>query len=201
MITVVESEMADGRRARVFFADLPTSPDAARTAVASQFWEDVADVDREMLLRRILGQRNVRATAFPTSGMPGTIQLFLKDEQSGRRIFACVLTTGERLRELLKQRSPLVEGFSLQVMQGERLSMEGIRTGARAWAERCFPGLVLPSITVQRWAAPTGISRDVLGILLSEHKRVLMHSDAAEAPDKELEPDPTIAEPPCEVAA
>ncbi len=202
MITGIEAETEDGRRARVFFTDLPTSQDAASTAVAARFWDDETDIERSALLSQILRHQNVRALAFPTSGLPGTIQLFLRDEQTGRRIFACVLVTGERLRELLRVSSPLVEGFSLQVMPGERLSMQGIHAGCQAWVERCFPKLVLPDITVQHWTS-AGISEDLLKILLPDHKRMIPTDGMAENDgDASIEIAPAaIVQPPYEAAA
>lgn len=64
--------------------------------------------------------------------------------------------SGTRLRDMLARSSTVVEGFALQVLQGEHLSMAGICAALHVWVERCFPDLVLPSITVERWTGPEG---------------------------------------------
>jgi hypothetical protein len=146
---VVESQLAGRRRARAFFQELPVDSQAADTAVVTRYWDD-EDQEREPALRRIVAQTNVSAVAYPTSGHRDVLQVFLKEHDRDDLLFACVLITGARLRDMLARSSPIVEGFGLQVLPGEHLSMEGIRSALQVWVERCFPDIVLPNITVER---------------------------------------------------
>ncbi len=144
---VVESQLADHRRARVFFGESPPDAQAADSAAAARYWDD-EDQDREPALRRILAQTNVSAVAYPTEGHRDVLQVFFREHDRDGLVFACVLVSGARWRDMLARSSPLVEGFALQVLQGEHLSMEGIRAALHVWVERCFPDIVLPRLDV-----------------------------------------------------
>jgi hypothetical protein len=193
-VITVESTVAGGRRARGFFRDLPLVENA-EAAIAARYWDD-EDQLREPVLRAALSRTPVRAIAYPTLGHRDVLQVFLKDDQD-HLVFACVLISGARLRDMLAQSSPIIEGFALQVLPGEHLSMEGVRAALQAWVERCFPHLVLPSITVERWTGPEGILHELLELLVSQPTPEL---PGPELPS-EIEPDPEIAQPPYEIAA
>jgi len=199
----VESQLADRRRARVFFRTLPSEPGTAGTVASARYWDD-EDQAREPVLRSILSQANLRAIAYPTLGHRDVLQVFFKTDGTDDLTFACVLVSGARLRDMLEHSSPIVEGFALQVLPGEQLSMEGVRAGLQAWIERCFPDVVLPSMTVERWTGPEGILYEVLELLLSGPPQIAELAQAAEGSEDastELQPDPNIAQPPYEVAA
>ena len=103
---------------------------------------------------------------------------------------------------MLAERPVIVEGFAMQVLPSEQLSMESLRTGLQVWVERCFPDLTLPSITVERWTHPRGLLQDHLEMLLEQTALLrqvagLVQMDAP----TELVPDPGIAQPPYEDAA
>jgi hypothetical protein len=153
---IVESQIADHRRARVFFRELPPDAQTADALATARYWDD-EDQEHEPVLRRILARTNVSAVAYPTEGHRDVLQVFLKDNDRDALVLACVLVSGTRLRDMLARSSTVVEGFALQVLQGEHLSMEGIRAALHVWVERCFPDLVLPSIMVERWTGPEGI--------------------------------------------
>jgi hypothetical protein len=200
MITF-EAQLANERRARAFFRKLP-DPQTAEAVIADRYWDD-DDQAREPVLRDILARTNVSAVAYPTLGYRDVLQVFLRDGNHDDLVFACVLVSGARLREMLAQSSPIVEGFALQVLQTEHLSMEGVRAALQAWVERCFPDSVRPNITVERWTGPEGILQELLELLLSQPNVTTMTSSAitgADAPE-ELTPDPEIAQPPYEIAA
>jgi len=198
MITF-ESQLANQHRARGFFRELP-DPEAATAVIAEQYRDD-DDQARELALRRILQRSNASAIAYPTLGHRDVLQVFLRDS-SGELVFACVLLSGARLREMLAQSSPIVEGFALQVLPSEHLSVESVRAALQSWIERCFPDLMLPSLTVERWTGPDGILQELLELLLA-HPRAqpatLIVNDADES--GELHPDPGLAQPPYELAA
>jgi len=199
----VESQLADRRRARVFFRTLPPDPGVADTVAEARYWDD-EDQAREPVLRSILSQANLRAVAYPTLGHRDVLQVFFKADVTDDLTFACVLVSGARLRDMLEHASPIVEGFALQVLPGEQLSMEGVRAGLQAWIERCFPDIVLPSMTVERWTGPEGILYEVLELLLTCPYPTTEFSQAAEGPEgasTEVQPDPRIAQPPYEAAA
>ncbi|HEX4419225.1 MAG TPA: hypothetical protein VH165_15040 [Kofleriaceae bacterium] len=103
--------------------------------------------------------------------------------------------THARLRETLRE-LPFVEGFSHQVIQGDHLSVEGVRTAARVWIERCFPQ-ASTNLVVELWTGPDGISYEVLALILSS-KTVRVASPAFEGG---VEPDPNIVQPQYETAA
>jgi len=202
MITV-ESQLADRRRTRVFFRTLPPDSGTADVVAGARYWDE-EDQAREPVLRSILSQANLRAVAYPTLGHRDVLQVFLRSDGTDELAFACVLVSGARLRDMLEHSSPVVEGFALQVLPGEQLSMEGVRAGLQAWIERCFPGIVLPSITVERWTGPEGILYEVLELLLSRPyppPELSQAGSGLEDASTELEPDPSIAQPPYEAAA
>jgi hypothetical protein len=126
--------------------------------------------------------------------------VFLRGEGDNDLVFACVLVSGARLRDMLAQSSPIVEGFTLQVLPSEHLSVESVRAALQSWIERCFPDLVLPNLTVERWTGPDGILQELLELLLSPASSRDMISAATGEPG-ELRPDPGIAQPPYEIAA
>lgn len=151
MITF-ETQLANQRRARGFFRELP-DPQAAEAIMAGRYWDN-DDQAREPVLRNLLARTNVAAIAYPTLGHRDVIQLFLRDSDGDDLVFACVLVSGARLQAMLAQSSPIVEGFALQVLPGEHLSVESIRAALQSWVERCFPDLVLPDLTVQTHTVP-----------------------------------------------
>jgi hypothetical protein len=202
-VIVVEAQPADHRRARVFFREFPTDLQAADSAVVARYWDD-EDQEREPALRRILVQPNVGAVAYPTSGHRDVLQVFLKETGRDALVFACVLMSGARLRDMLARSSPIVEGFALQVLPGDHLSMEGIRAALQVWVERCFPDLVLPSLTVERWTGPEGIQHELLELLYAQPNPIQVVSRTFASGDDtptELQPDPELAQPPYETAA
>src|SRR5512147_535823 len=119
---IVESQGADGRRTRVFFRTLPPDPGVADTLAEARYWDD-EDQAREPALRSMLSQANLRAVAYPTIGHRDVLQLFLRANGTDELTFACALVSGARLRDMLEHASPIVEGFALQVLPGEQLSM------------------------------------------------------------------------------
>jgi hypothetical protein len=153
MITF-ESKLANGHRARGFFRELP-EPEVAAVIIAERYWDD-DDQARLPALQRILQQPNVSAIAYPTLGYRDVLQIFLRDS-GGEPMFACVLVSGARLRDMLAQSSPIVEGFALQVLPSEHLSVESVRAALQSWIERCLPDVVLPNLVVERWTGPEGI--------------------------------------------
>jgi hypothetical protein len=198
MITF-ESQLADEHRARGFFRELP-DPQAASAIIAEQYWDD-DDRARQPALRRILQRPNVGAIAYPTLGHRDVLQVFLRDS-GGEPVFACVLVSGARLRDMLTRSSPIVEGFALQVLPSEHLSVESVRAALQSWIERCFPDLVLPSVVVERWTGPEGILQELLELLLAvpdAEPATLIVNDADSS--DELHPDPGLAQPPFELAA
>ncbi|HET7501582.1 MAG TPA: hypothetical protein VFK02_11280 [Kofleriaceae bacterium] len=198
----IECQRADRRRARVIFRGPPVDAVAAEDIAEARFWDD-DDPEREPLLRRLLVQPNVSAIAYPTSGHRDVLQVFLREPEGGL-VFACVMMSGARLRDLLTQSPFIVEGFSLQILQGEHLSMEGIRTALLVWVERCFPDVVQPSITIERWTGPEGILQELLEWLYAQPSLQLEVSNAIFRGDdasSELHPDPGLADPPLEAAA
>jgi hypothetical protein len=199
MITV-EVQLANQHRARAYFLGMPASSQSAETIIAARYW-DGEDQLREPVLRRILTSRNVRAVAYPTFGHRDVLQVFLEGADPDDLVLACVLVTTGRLRDMLAESSPIVEGFALQLMQGEQLSAEGIRAAVQAWVERCFPGVVRPSITVELWTGPEGIVSELIELLHSHPIEDLPPATAAEDAPGELEPDPALAQPPYEIAA
>jgi hypothetical protein len=196
---IVESRLPNEHRARGFFREL-ADPRTASAIIAEQHWDD-DDRAREPVLRRILAQANVSAVAYPTTGHRDVLQVFLRDGD-GSPVFACVLVSGARLRDMLAQSSPVVEGFALQVLPSEQLSVESMRAGLQSWIERCFPDLVLPSLVVERWTGPEGLLYELLELLLSRPDPIMltMISEDADQVD-ELRPDPGLAQPPYELAA
>lgn len=197
MITF-ESQLANGHRARGFFRELPDRQ-VADVIIAERYWDDDDQV-RESALRGILAQERVSAVAYPTLEHRDVLQVFLRDSD-GDLVFACVLVSGGRLRYLLAQSSPVIEGFALQVLPSEHLSIEGVRTALQCWIERCFPNIALPSLALERWTGPDGILQELLELLLSPRDPIVVMSPAAADTDEELHVDPSVVQPPYELAA
>lgn len=61
-------------------------------------------------------------------------------------VFACTLVMRARFRYMS---ASFVEGFSLQVLPLEHLSLAGIRAGVQAWIRRCFPTVAVPVIALE----------------------------------------------------
>lgn len=198
MITF-ESQLANEHRARGFFQELP-DPKTAIAIIAERYWDEDDQV-RVAALRKILERTNVSAITYPTLGHRDVLQVFLRDS-GAEPVFACVLVSGARLRDMLAQSSPIVEGFAMQVLPSEHLSVESIRVALQSWIERCFPNLVLPNLVVERWTGPEGISQELLELLLAHPvvpPATLIVADADGV--GELYPDPEVAQPPYELAA
>ncbi len=153
---IIETELADSRRVRVFYKTLPSRAEDVRTTAEQSFFDDDDDRERERRIVSLLTGPNiqvVRAVAYPTLGARDVLQLYVRDGDDD--LFACVLMTHARLRETLRE-PPFVEGFSHQVIQGDHLSVEGVRTAARVWVERCFPRATA-NLVVELWTpVPTG---------------------------------------------
>ena len=126
------------------------------------FYCDDGDADREGVLRDLVARGTVEAVAFPTTGAPDVVQLFFVDAKARRRVFACVLITETRLHDDVTREPFVVEGFSLQVMQGRHLTIDAVRASSAAWIERCFPDLPVPAITVAFWSGDLGIEPSVI---------------------------------------
>jgi hypothetical protein len=198
MITF-ESQLANEHRARGFFRELP-DPQVATAIIAERYWDDDDQV-RMAALQTIVERTNVSAITYPTLGHRDVLQVFLRDG-GGEPVFACVLVSGARLRDMLARSSPIVEGFAMQVLSSEHLSVESIRAALQSWIERCFPSLVLPNLVVERWTGPEGISQELLELLLAhpvDQPATLSATDADVV--GELHPDPGLAQPPYELAA
>lgn len=164
---IFETRLANDHPARGFFRELPAPP-LAEATVAERYWDE-DDQARAPTLRTILARPNVSAIAHPTLGHRDVLQVFLRDQDGGGGdlVFACVLVSGARLRDMLAQSSPVVEGFALQILPSEHLSVESVRAALQCWIERCFPDLGLPDLTVERWTGPEGISQELRELLLS----------------------------------
>lgn len=199
MITF-ETKLPNGHRGRGFFREL-LDPEIANAIIADRYWDD-DDQTRAPVLHSILARSNVSAIAYPTLGHRDVLQVFLKDS-SDQPVFACVLVSGARLRTMLEASSPIVEGFALQVLPSEHLSIESIRAALQSWIERCFPTIVLPNLTLERWTGPQGIVQELLEYLLSSApaRRLLFTTTVDTEPLGELHPDPELAQPPYEDAA
>lgn len=198
MITF-ESQLANQHRARGFFRELPEL-EVATATIAERYWDD-DDQARLPVLRKILQQTAVSAIAYPTLGNRDVLQVFLRDSGGGS-VFACVLISGARLRDMLARSSPIVEGFAMQVLPSEHLSVESVRAALQSWVERCFPDLVLPNLVVERWTGPEGILQELLELLLTHRdpRPAMMIAGDADS-GSELHPDPGLAQPPYELAA
>jgi hypothetical protein len=107
----IKCQRADRRRARVVFRGAPVDAVTTEDIAAARFWDD-DDEKREPLLRRLLAQPNVRAIAYPTSGHRDVLQVYLPEPDQGGLVFACVMMSGARLRDLLKQSLRCRSGWS-----------------------------------------------------------------------------------------
>ena len=197
MITI-ESQLANGHRARGFFRELPDRR-AADALIAERYWDDDDQV-REAMIGAILAQKRVFAIAYPSLAHRDVLQVFLRDLDGGL-VFACVLVSGSRLRNMLAQSSPVIESFALQVLPSEHLSLEGVRAALQCWIERCFPNIAMPLIALERWTGPDGILQELLELLLSPREPVVVMSLAGTDTEEEPYIDPSVVQPPYELAA
>jgi hypothetical protein len=194
---IVETQLDDGQRARGFFRELPDLR-SFESLIVERYWDD-EDQAREPVLRSILARPNVSAIAYPTLEYRDVLQVFLRDVDD--LVFACSLVSGARLREMLAESSVVIEGFTLQILQTEHLSMEGVRSALQCWVERCFPKLVMPSITVERWTGAEGILQEVLELILTQPHVDIDGLWGAIDTATETTPNPDIAQPPYGIAA
>lgn len=187
----IDVDVGGGRSAVVYVPTLERIGESA--ALASAMYWDEEDLAREPLLRRLIDTPSLHAVVFPTLPQRDVLQVFLRGEGGeDDLLFACAMITLARLDELLRD-GPVVEGFTLQVARNRHLTLEAVRAAVIAWVERTFPDLPLPSITVEHWTGPAGLSRELLDVLLAGDGATA----SANALPAEVDlPDPTVAQPP-----
>jgi len=104
------------------------------------------DRERERRIASLLTgpARTVQAVAYPTSGTPGVLQLYLRDGDD--ELFACVLMTRARYRQsmvvpaaITLPSSEILGTPDVQVVPLDDLNATGVLTAARAWVEHVCP--------------------------------------------------------------
>lgn len=75
--------------------------------------------------------------AYPTIGRRDALQVFLRDD-AGEFVYVFTLVSQMGLRDMLRLSPVIVEGFSLQVSQAERLTDDAAGAALDAWAQRCL---------------------------------------------------------------
>lgn len=108
------------------------------------FFEDDDDKARDKMFARIFKQyKIVSATAHPVTGREGEMHVFFSSPSQHARlpkIFACVVISKNRLKELLNSGRDIVEGFTLQVADSETLGRNALQQSLWRWINRTYPG-------------------------------------------------------------
>lgn len=142
---------SDGRKARVFSA--AHLPDAELGPLVAADMDD-DDRERAALLRSVLASGFVEVTAYPGSGAtPDVLHAYVIGLDK-RPVFAAVVVSERRAATMVNEARAVVEGFSLQVAQGEHVTEEGLATALATWAARNFSEVSAPAFHVERWLAP-----------------------------------------------
>jgi hypothetical protein len=143
------------RRARVF-ANAPLPGPADLEALLDAEMDD-DEAARQARLRDILRTGFVRVLVYPGDmALPDVLFAYLVAGH-GESVFACVVVSEQRVQTMLLEAPLVIEGFSLQVAQGDGNAPDDVEAALAAWAARNFPGLPVVGFEVDRWleAPPT----------------------------------------------
>lgn len=140
--------VVDGRRVTVFARPGAVAEDDLRIAAEADV--DDADRARAVLLRAVLRAGHVRGTVDPLLDPMDVMQVYLRADD-GDDLFACVLVPRAHVARMLGEAPVVIEGFSLEVAQGDLLTADGIRAAMEAWAQRNFPDVAVPTFEIEPW--------------------------------------------------
>lgn len=143
--------MSGTRRGRVFTSDAPLS--AGEIAALASGDMDEVDSARERLLRAALSRDVVPATVYPGIDPPEALHVYVA-EPGGTPLFACVLVTEQHVHSMLRESPRVVEGFTLQVAQGTRMTGAALRAALETWGSRNFPDVSAPVFGIEEWIEP-----------------------------------------------
>ena len=148
---MVAAYVTDGvRKARIFAAATLPSAAALVDLLARDMDED--DLVRRKLLHEALEKGLVHVVTYPgDQTLPDALFAYLVGEQR-QHLFACLLVPEARLETMVEDAGVVVEGFSLQAMQGGRGAAE-VEAALADWASRNFPSQSTAVFDVQGWLA------------------------------------------------
>lgn len=143
----LQMTLVDGRSGRIFASTPRDLGEEVVTRFTESFLED-DDVPREAALRALFGEGTVRIVLHRVSDRGDIVRVYLQSVRGGPRLFACVVVSRERLEAMLGEAQYVLESFSLQVVDGRRLTLVALIAGVEAWAERCLPNTPTPAFTI-----------------------------------------------------
>lgn len=161
-----------GNRNGRAFGDPADSAKRGRTA----FFEDDDDRARDKMLSRLFRRGGIAsAVAHPTLGVVGEVQVFFSSSEGFGQsppIFACTIISQRRLDELIRDRTPVVERFTLQVADDTELDRPAIQKALWAWVKRSYPALdSLRAIKVSVYAeTPTSKAKPRVKFSMTESR-------------------------------
>ncbi|MBI5497179.1 MAG: hypothetical protein HY904_19355 [Deltaproteobacteria bacterium] len=139
-----------GKKARVFSA-APLADAELDGLVAADMDED--DRERAAVLRSVLATGFAEVTVYPGGGAtPDVLHAYVVGVDK-RPVFATVVVSERRATTMVHEARAVVEGFSLQVAQGEDVTEEGLATALATWAGRNFVDVPAAAFHVERWLA------------------------------------------------
>jgi hypothetical protein len=149
-IDIRANARAKDRRGRIFVTDIKQVQPALIEALSARFIEE-DDLEREPLLEELLRTTLIVAWVYPGIEPDDIAQVYLQPLGGGERLFACTVVPRTRLEQMLAETPAVIEGFSLQVVDTTRLSTEVVGAAISAWAERNYPAVPAPAISVEHW--------------------------------------------------
>ncbi len=127
-----------------------------RTIEAAPDWETLRAADRDddddaraRVLADLVTSPTISASVHPGVDPPDVLHVYLQSPHRHDRVFACVIVSEDRLREMLRESSTVLEGMSLQVAAGSQLTQEAIRAAIQTWSARNFGRL--PRVSLLPW--------------------------------------------------
>lgn len=180
---------AHGRRGRIFTRDgLQPSRESLDRIFADSFTNE--DVNRVEDLHSALSRPVLFAVAHQGVDPGDVMHVYIRNTEPA--IFACVVVTTARLRQMLSEAPTVLENLDLQVAPTERLTVPAIEAAMQAWVERNFPRLPVPQLIVEPWVDPA--NTELVKWLVDVEPSQFLEPVTTE-------PNMAVAEPPLESAA
>jgi len=147
------SGSVEDRRGRVFSRPGALTEEEAESLLQEAL-SNPEDVARLELLRRGLERSPVAVFAtHRTVGAPDVIQVFLRMSVDGEaaKVFACTVSSLQRLEHDLESAQFVVEDMSVQVAPTARLTHASLKAAIQAWCERLMPDHAAPRVALDPW--------------------------------------------------
>jgi hypothetical protein len=154
-------EATHGQRRGRIFTTATVADDAALRDAFDRYYQDDEDARRDPLLRAALAsKKHLDAVAHPGIDPDDIFAVYLHPGGGSAPLFCCVVVPRARLAAMLKETPVVAESFTLEVASSDEITTASLQAALRSWAERNYPELALPELTVEEY-------EEILDVLLS----------------------------------